>query len=385
MGITRTEAQKFILPDFGMDPYFPKEARCGEEHVRHMLQVVYPILASYRKVLIGKKSPMPTYTALGMFAVGDTDQGHHGTGHIWLIDLPGKGKTLLAKVPAILVGCEVGRFQGVPDALTADYTGNYIIDFDDEGKRYFRLVKGPGFAPIQLIDEVNRLSPRAQSALLEVLSEGTITIAGKTHKLPYSPFCIFTSNPIETEGTNPVGKALSDRMMFQITGETFDAEIFASILKHTDTFDSVELKQICDLDRVQEIREFFYRSVILDDKIAMLIGRLCERMNNPGRFHLLRQYEETHGGIVVETAISGRGDVHLKGAARAMAAFKYRNFITPDDVYKVARHVLRHRVVFAKGVTRTLQEELKLNSEIAARDVLIDTLVTEAWSSTHET
>ena len=192
-----------------------------------MFRIMWPLLASYRKVIVAQRA-MTTYTALGQVAVGDHDLEYLGPGHVLYTDYPGKGKTLLAKIPAIVLGGTFSRFQGAVDNQPSDYTGNRIIDVDAEEKRYFRLVKGPAFADIQLIDEVNRNTPRMLGALLERFSEGKVTIFGESHSM-LPAFGLFTMNPIETEGTSPLPEALLDRIMFKLTGEWFVAKQFAEI------------------------------------------------------------------------------------------------------------------------------------------------------------
>ena len=375
--ITREEAKKFTLDDFGMDPKFPeKGAECSEKHVEYMLQVVWPLIASYRKVLVSQ-SAMSSYTAMGMFAVGDRDLDYLGAGHVFYIDNPGKGKTLLAKVPGKVVGGgDFARFQGVPDALPADYTGSRIIDIVD-GKRVFKLVKGPGFAHIQLLDEFNRTSPRAQAGVLEAIGEGTITIAGETHKV--QPFAVVTTNPIESEGTFPLSEAFLDRIMFQIRGVEFTAHDFAEILRRTQNYHSVKLQNVCDIKKVHEIRKFFHETIHISSAVEDQVGRFCETINNPKRFNCLVDLQEQWEDAIVQTSISGRGIIHLMGAARVLAAFRYRDYVTPDDVFKVLLPILRHRVIFSRGVLRNFRGEWQQQSELDTRDRIITQLITEGW------
>ena len=121
MAWTESQAQRFANPDFGLDPYFKRVAgriECSEKHLEYMLQVVWPLLSSYRLVIVGQRA-MTTYTTLGMFAVGDRDLDHLGAGHVLYVDYPGKGKTLLASVPAIVLGGTFGHLQGDPEKIRA--------------------------------------------------------------------------------------------------------------------------------------------------------------------------------------------------------------------------------------------------------------------------
>ncbi len=380
MGIKTKDAERFLPKGFEMDPCFSDTAECSEKHVRYMLSIVWPILDSYRRVLVSQRQ-MTTYTTMGMFAVGDTDLGHLSPGHISLLDYPGKGKTILAKVPALAVGGTFGRIQGAPDKLPSDITGNRILDYDTDGKRVFVLEKGPVFSDFLLADEVNRLSPRTQSALLEVLGEGSVTIFRETHQA--SPFVIFTANPVESEGTYPMSDALLDRIMFQVVGNQFPSGVYKEILDRTDTFDSIQLQQVCTVEDVNTVRKFFFKNVYISPDVRNLIGRVCEFLNTSHRYDFLSDLEIQFGGKkrrkIIDYAISGRGAVHLKGASRVMAAFRYREYVTPDDVYKVLLPILRHRVIFVRGALEFFKEEWGHTNILTTRDKIISTLLQRVW------
>lgn len=375
--------ERFIDSDFGPDPYFERvagEAECEEKHIEYMFRIVWPLIASYRKVIVAQKA-MTTYTALGMFAAGDRDLDHLGAGHILYVDYPGKGKTLLAGVPAIVLGGTCGRLQGDPEKTPTEYTGNRIIDVDENGRKFFRLIKGPAFADIQLCDEINRLSPDTMSALLEVFCEGHITIFGERHKV--RPFGLLTMNPIETEGTRKLIEALLDRIMFKITGEWFAAHQFADILERTSEFKKIRgtLKQVCSIDTVHEIREYFFNNVYVSREIREnYIGHFAEVSNKPHKFRCLMNLRDKFGGDVVKSGLSGRGVSHWEGAAKALAAFRYRNFTLPDDFLKVLLPISRHRIKFAPGVLEFFTELWSDCSDTdAAADKIICQLIKEAW------
>ncbi|MEK7083298.1 MAG: AAA family ATPase, partial [Patescibacteria group bacterium] len=189
---------KFIDPDFGIDPYFEKilnPSPAGDKHIEYMFRIIWPLLASYRKVLVAQRA-MTTYTVLGQIAVGDRDLGYLGAGHVLYVGYPGTGKTLVAKVPAIVLGGTYKRFQGANDNQPSDLTGNRIIDLDEQGKRFFRFLEGPVFADYILMDEVNRNPSRTLSGALEAFGEGTVTNFGETRSV--KSYGIFTMNPIET-------------------------------------------------------------------------------------------------------------------------------------------------------------------------------------------
>ncbi|MDP3735700.1 MAG: AAA family ATPase [bacterium] len=375
--ITRKDAERFVLPEFGMDPNFPEEAECSAEHARHLLQVIWPQKYSYDRVLVAQE-PMRNATLMGMFAVGDTDLDHLGPGHVFYLGLPGTGKTLFAKVPAKVVRASTARFQGTPDALPSDFTGNRIIDISENDRRYFRLIKGPGFSFIVVLDEINRTTPRTQSAFLELMSEGTITIAGETHTVP--SFIIATANPLENEGVFPMSEALLDRFMFLVRAHAFTADQFTEILRRSHEFQNIELRAVCDETAVLKIREFFFNTVHVPKEVEERIGRFAEITNSPRAFGCLTDLADEIDDTVIISGLQGRGETHLLGAARIFAAiFKYRNYVTPDDVRAVMLPVLRHRIVFRKGVLRHFRTLWKQDSILDTVDTIIKRLIHEAW------
>ena len=391
MSMKVSDASKHIDPHFGPDPYFEKlikTASCSAQHLEYMFRILWPLLASYRKVIVAQRA-MTTYTALGQIAVGDRDLEYLGPGHVLYTDYPGKGKTLLAKIPAIVLGGTYGRFQGAIDNQPSDFTGNRIIDIDEHERKFFRLIKGPAYRDIILADEVNRNSSRTLAALLERLGEGKVTIFGEAESMGPA-FGLFTMNPIETEGTFPLPEALLDRIMFKLTGEWFVAEQFADISERTDEYDRLrgELKQVCAIETIHEIREFFHKEVYMDaGLLEKRMGHFAEASNDPHRFGYLKAFEKMFGDRpLIRSGLSGRGFVHWVGASRAMAAFRYRNYVLPEDALKVLLPVLRHRINFEKGALSTLTSELQLRDPNKTTwdtnettDVVLMQLIREAW------
>lgn len=376
MSVTKEAAMKLLPEGVQMDPYFPDETECDEEHVRHMFRGPVPTMAALRSVLVGQTA-MSTYPNIGMFAVGDRDIEYSGAGHVFLIGRPGTGKTLIAKTPGHIIGGTVSRFQGAPDSLPADYLGSRIIQVRD-GERYFELVKGPAFADIQLHDEVNRNTPRMLSALLQCLGEGKITIGNETHIV--GPFAILTANYTEEEGTYALPNALNDRVMFQVMDQDFTAEKFAEILKRTQTFYRRHFEQLCTVEQVKETRLFFHETIRVSDEIRFeIMGRFAEISNNPHKFGFLNDLAEECEDVVIRGGLSGRGVPHWEGAARTLAAFRYRNYVTPDDALKVLLPVLRHRAVFSPGVLQYFRGEWKDQYTVVTRDKILKRLIREAW------
>lgn len=391
MAWSESEVQRFIDPRFGLDPYFKRvagQAECSEQHLSYMLRIVWPLFHSCRMVIVAQKA-MTTYMVIGLFSVGDRTLDFLGAGHILYEDFPGKGKTLLANVPAIVLGGRCGRFQGDPEKTPTDYTGNRILTEEQK----FELVPGPAFNDIVLADEVNRFSPDTMSVLLEQMSEGYITIFGTRYPAP--AFFLFTMNPIETEGTRKLLEALTDRIMFKVTGEWFVAHDYAEILERTNDYRDIRVRllPVCSVETCKEVREFFhghiYVSSVLRDKV---FGRFAEITNDPRRFGFLQELENAFfgndkggkkeresGGRIVISGLSGRGVGHWEGAAKTLAAFRYRNYVLPEDALKVLLPVLRHRMRFAPGVLEFFTDLWGLFDKSAAVDRIILQLVREAW------
>jgi len=381
MSLSLEYVSKFVDSDFGPDPYFEKIRKpspAGDRHIEYMFRIVWPLLASYRRVLVAQRA-MTTYTVLSQIATGERDLDYLGAGHILYSDYPGKGKTLLAKVPSIVLGGTFSRFQGANDNLPSDFTGNRILDVDENGKRFFRFVEGPAFGNFILVDEVNRNPPRTLSSLLEPFGEGTVTNFGQTYHV--RPYGLFTMNPVETEGTDPLPEALLDRIMFKMTGEWFAADQFVEILDRTNQYARIRggLKQVCGIETIHEIREFFHTAVYIDSDVRKRMGHFAEISNDPYRFNYLRSFTERFDGPIIRSGLSGRGIIYWEGAARALAALRYRDYVRPEDAKKVLLPILRHRIIFKPGALLFLTHDLSLRDTTETTDVIINALIKEAW------
>ncbi len=388
MAWTMSAVERFIDPDFGPDPYFKRvagRAECSEEHLKHMFRTVWPFLASVRIPLVGQRD-MTSYMCIGRFAVGDRDHRQDGSvrygfGHVYFLERPGTGKSLLAKVPGLVLDADVSRFQGMAGTLPADYTGNRMIQIDEKtGRRIFELVRGPAFTQIKLLDEFFRSDERTQGAALEDLGEGTVTIAGVTY--PVDSWALITGNPIETKGVFPAIAAFLDRIMFTIRGQWFTAHDFGEILRRTGKFHQMAFKKICDMKTVKEVQQFFHENIHVSDEIRdNAIGRFAEITNDPQRFGFLKRFTRMFDDQpIILGGLSGRGVCHWEGAAKVLAAMRYRNYVIPADARKVLPNILRLRIRFAPNVLRFFAEELGLRGNTTeAADVIIKELIQEAW------
>jgi len=269
-------------------------------------------------------------------------------GHILLEDFPGLGKTLVARSFAKVLGLEFKRIQFTPDLLPGDITGGYIFN---RTQNTFELRKGPVFANIILADEINRASPKTQSALLEAMQEGQVTIEGETLPLP-NPFLVLaTQNPIEYEGTFPLPEAQLDRFMLKLTVGYPSIEEEKLILKRRRERrqDEVVLREIGTADQVLEMREAV-ETVHVNADLENYIATLVHATRTDRR---------------VAVGASPRGSLAFLKIARANAAVNNRDFITPDDIKRYAVPVLGHRVI--------LQPEYWMARQVVD-DVIRDTL-----------
>ena len=269
-------------------------------------------------------------------------------GHILLEDFPGLGKTLVARSFATALGLDFKRIQFTPDLLPGDITGGYIFN---RTKNSFELRKGPLFANIVLADEINRASPKTQSALLEAMQEGQVTIEGETLPLPEPFLVLATQNPIEYEGTFPLPEAQLDRFMLKLKVGYPNMEEEKLILRRRRERkqDEVVLRQITQATQILEMRdavETIHVDVDLEGYIAALV-------------------HATRADRRVAVGASPRGSLAFLKMARANAALEGRDYITPDDIKRYAVPVLGHRVI--------LQPEYWMASQVTG-DVIQDSL-----------
>ncbi|MEG3976333.1 MoxR family ATPase [Microcoleus sp. herbarium8] len=252
-------------------------------------------------------------------------------GHALLEDVPGVGKTLLAKSLARSIDGKFQRIQCTPDLLPTDITGTNIWN-PRSGE--FEFLPGPVFANVLLADEINRATPRTQSALLEVMEEKQVTVDGISRSVPAPFFVIATQNPIEYQGTFPLPEAQMDRFTLSLTlGYPEALEELQMLERLSDTFAVEDLQPCISLSQVQELR------------------RLCAAVKVEGS---LKQYivdlvRSTREDEEITLGVSPRGAVALHRASQALAFISGRDYATPDDVKDLAPHVLSHRLIPAGG------------------------------------
>ncbi len=260
-------------------------------------------------------------------------------GHVLFEDLPGLGKTMLCKAMSTAVGLEFRRIQGTPDLMPSDITGSSIFD---PAARQFEFHPGPVFTGLLLADEINRTSPKTQSALLEAMAEKQVTVEGRTRPLP-RPFHVFaTSNPVEFEGTYPLPEAQLDRFMVRLSmgypTHAHEQDIVAArLLRRSEDFVAAQVMTSDELLAAQAGIE----QLEVDPDIVEYAARFVEA----SRDH-----------IAVEIGGSPRATLALILVSRAMAALAGRAYVLPEDVKQVLAPVLSHRMIltadaWAQGIT----------------------------------
>ncbi|MCI9889227.1 MoxR family ATPase [Micrococcales bacterium 31B] len=248
-------------------------------------------------------------------------------GHLLLEDLPGTGKTSLARSIAAAVQGENSRIQFTPDLLPSDVTG---VSMYDQDTKQFEFHKGPVFATVLLADEINRASPKTQSALLEVMEESTVTVDGVTHPVGRPFLVIATQNPIEQAGTYRLPEAQLDRFMVKTSIGHPDFDTTVQVLSESAVRDrSAQITHVVTPKMVAEMAEAA-QTVHVDPAISRYVARLME---------------ETRNAPEVRAGVSMRGGIALLRAAKVWAAANGRHFVLPDDIKALAGPVWTHRLV----------------------------------------
>ncbi len=283
----------------------------------YVREVSRRILVNTAKIIVGKKRVL-RHILIALYAGG----------HVLLEGVPGVAKTLMAKTIARSIGLTYSRIQATPDLLPSDIIGTFVYD-PKTGE--FRPRKGPIFANIVLFDEINRASPRTQSALLEAMQEKQVTIEGVTFKLPEPFMVIATMNPIEMEGTFPLPEAQLDRFLLKV------------IVDYPSKEETVKI-----LQRIHSIERFTIKPVVSGDDIMRVRSMLPYVKVSPAVMkYIVDIVEETRNHPHVRLGGSPRAAIALYLCSKANALIDGRGYVLPDDVKYVAHPVLRHRIILS--------------------------------------
>ncbi|MBL8134956.1 MAG: MoxR family ATPase [Anaerolineae bacterium] len=304
-------------------------------------QVAERITHNVNQVIIGKRNEI-RLTVLGLISQG----------HILIEDIPGVGKTMLAKALARSIGSTFSRIQFTPDMLPSDVTGVYLYN---QKNHEFEFRPGPIMAQIVLADEINRANPKTQSALLEAMEEKQVTVDGKTHPL-HEPFLLLgTQNPIEYEGTFPLPEAQLDRFMLRIhLGYPAPAEELAVLTSQQHSHPIAALYQVVSVQELVAAQQAV-REVYVADEVKRYIIDIVNAS---------RQHPDVYLGS------SPRGSLALFRCCQTRAAMAGREYVIPDDVKALAEVTLSHRIIV--GPSARIRD---ISSRAIVQDILASTPV----------
>ena len=279
-------------------------------------EAIKNIVTNVEKVVLGKTETVKMALAAVL-----------GGGHVLIEDVPGVAKTILVRTLAMSSGCTFARIQCTPDLLPSDVSGVSIFN---QQSRQFEFRAGPIFHQIVVADEINRATPRTQSAFLEAMAEGQVTIDGVTRALQ-QPFIVFaTQNPIEHEGTFPLPEAQLDRFMMKISvgyPNVMDEARMLELTRMAHPIDAV--KPVCDAETIRQMQGSV-REIFMHEKV---------------REYMLRIISRTRDSVHLSLGASPRASMALFRAAQSYAAVQGRGYVIPDDIKLLAPAVLQHRLI----------------------------------------
>ena len=280
-------------------------------------------------------------------------------GHVLLEGVPGLGKTMLVKTLAEALHLEFSRIQFTPDLMPADLIGTNVVLESDGGARRFEFQKGPVFANIVLTDEVNRATPKTQSALLEAMAEKSVTVGGKSYDLPRPFLVMATQNPLEMEGTYPLPEAQLDRFLMKLMVKYPSSEEMAEILDRTTQAEVLNASAVLTGERILEMRTLARQIPICSDVRQFAIDLvLATHADQPRATEMVRKY--------VRYGASPRGAQALILYGKVLAILDGRVNVAKEDLLKAAHPVLRHRMILSfQGQAEGVSEDQVIDDIIA--------------------
>jgi MoxR-like ATPase len=289
----------------------------GLDEVKKTMDFVF---GEMDKVIVGQRELM-NQMMIGLFC----------DSNVLMEGYPGLAKTLAVKTLSQITNLKFSRIQHTPDLLPSDITGTYIIEESSSGKRVFKFQPGPLFANIVLADEINRATPKTQSALLEAMQEKQVTVGNNTFKLDDPFFVIATQNPIEQEGTYPLPEAQADRFLLKLQADypTFDEEI-EIVNRFSEKLESPKIKPVLNKTTLNYLQSLTRQMPIANDIKQYAVKVVTDTRKKKD---------------LIEFGASPRASIGIVLAAKANALLNGRKFVSKDDINAMALPVLRHRIV----------------------------------------
>ena len=299
----------------------------SRERITQAGELLDKALAQLDKILLGR-TELHRMVLIGILS----------RGHILLEGLPGLGKTALVKALSQIFSIDFRRIQFTPDLMPSDILGTHILQQSEDGQREMQFTPGPVFTNILLADEINRASPKTQSAMLEAMQEHSVTLMGKTRALPEPFFVLASQNPIELEGTYPLPEAQLDRFLFKLVVRDVSVEVLSDIITTRRRGEAPRPDQILSAGDLQQLFDTV-EDVLLPTPVSRYIARLVSASHAHG------SEAPSHVQDYISYGASPRAAIAIAEAARGRALFDRRPTVGFEDVRAVTPAVLNHRLI----------------------------------------